>query len=236
MTTPHNRASKGDYAEAVLLPGDPLRAKWMAENFLEDAKLVNDVRGCLGYTGTYKGNPISVQATGMGQPSLGIYAHELMKDYGVQRLIRVGTCGGFGGKVKVRDLVIAQGACTDSSIVTAGFGIYGFAPLADFDLLRSAVARAEEKTANFHVGNILSSDIFYTELGFEAYRRLAEHGVLGVEMEAAVLYTLASRHGAKALAVCAVSDCLLTHEKITADERQTSLRDLAELCFNVAVS
>lgn len=234
MTTPHNRAVFGDYAETVLLPGDPLRAKWIAETFLDDVVLVNDVRGCLGYTGKYEGQPVSVQATGMGQPSLGIYAHELMTVYGVKNLIRVGTCGGFGGEVKVRDIVIAQGACTDSSIVTSGFGTYGFSAISNFSLLKEAVSNAEARGLRFHVGNILSSDIFYTELGFEAYRRLADHGVLGVEMEAAVLYTLAARQGRKALAICAVSDCLITHEGLSPAERQASLTQLALLSLDVA--
>lgn len=237
MTTPHNRAKSGDYAETVLMPGDPMRAKWIADRFLDDAVLVNDIRGCLGYTGTYKQTLISVQATGMGQPSLGIYTHELINTYGVKRLIRVGTCGGFGGKVKVRDIVAAQAACTDSAIVTGAFGNCGFAPIADFDLLTTAANEAARLgVQNLHVGNIVSSDIFYHEEGFEAYRRLKDHGVLAVEMEAAVLYMLAARFGVKALALCAVSDCLATRDEISPDDRQTSLVQLAELALETAVA
>ncbi len=236
MTTPHNRADKSDYAESVLMPGDPLRAKWIAENFLDEPVLVNDVRGCLGYTGRYKGARISVQASGMGQPSIAIYAHELMNHYGVEKLIRVGTCGGFGGNVEVRDIVIAQGACTDSSLVRSAFGSYGFAPLADFGLLRKAVETAEASDLRFHVGNVLSSDVFYTEEGFDSYRRLADHGVLAVEMEAAALYTLAARFKKKALAICAMTDCLATGAEIDSSERQSSLTHLAKLSLDVAVA
>ncbi|MDW9481174.1 purine-nucleoside phosphorylase [Sinorhizobium meliloti] len=237
MTTPHNRAAPGDYAPAVLLPGDPMRAKWIAERFLEDAVLVNDVRGCFGYTGTYKSARVSVQASGMGQPSLGIYAHELIQTYGAKKLIRVGTCGGLGGKVKVRDIVAAQAACTDSSTVTGAFGNYGFAPVADFGLLVTAATEAARLGVNnLHVGNILSSDIFYHEDGFEGYRRLKEHGVLAVEMEAAVLYMLAARHRVSALALCAVSDCLETRSELSPSERQSDLVRLAELALETAVA
>lgn len=233
--TPHNHASPGDYAEAVLLPGDPLRAKWIAETFFEDAKLVNSVRNCLGYTGKWKGKPVSVQATGMGQPSLAIYVHELINVYGLKTLIRVGTCGGLNAKVKVRDLVLAQGASTDSSIVKGRFGAFNFAPIADFGLLRAAVEKAEEKGMRYHAGNMLSSDIFYHEDGFAGYDKLPDHGVLGVEMEAAALYTLAARFGVRALTICTMTDCLITKEEIDAEQRQTSLRDMVEVALDVAV-
>src|SRR5690606_20532066 len=188
MSTPHNHAKPGDYAEAVLLPGDPLRAKWIAENFFEAPRQVNSVRNCLGFTGTWKGRPVSVQATGMGQPSLSIYVHELINDYGVQKLIRIGTCGGLSEKVKVRDLVIAQAATTDSAIVRDAFLPFSFAPIADFGLLRAAVEGAEAAGLGYHVGNMLSSDIFYhLEPGMAGYGRLPAHGMLGVEMEAAAL-------------------------------------------------
>jgi purine-nucleoside phosphorylase len=233
--TPHNHAKPGDYAEAVLLPGDPLRAKWIAETFLDDARLVNSVRNCLGYTGTYKGKPVSVQATGMGQPSLSIYVHELINSYGLKTLIRVGTCGGLNAKVKVRDLILAQAATTDSAIVRDRFGPYNFAPIADFGLLRAAAEKAETRGMRFHAGNMLSSDIFYHVDGFAGYGALPEHGVIGVEMEAAALYTLAARFGVRALTICTMTDCLVTHEEISADERQTSLREMVELALEVAI-
>jgi purine-nucleoside phosphorylase len=233
--TPHNHAKPGDYAEAVLLPGDPLRAKWIAETFFENPVLVNSVRNCLGYTGSWKGKPVSVQATGMGQPSLSIYVHELINFYGVKTLLRVGTCGGLTAKVKVRDLIIAQTASTDSTIVRDGFGPYSFAPTADFMLLRDAVARAEERALRWHVGNMLSSDIFYHADGLKSYETLIAHGALGVEMEAAALYTLAARFNARALAICTMTDCLVTHDEISAADRQTSLSDMVTLALDVAV-
>jgi purine-nucleoside phosphorylase len=234
--TPHNHAKPGDYAEAVLLPGDPLRAKWIAETFLEDASLVNSVRNCLGYTGTYKGKRVSVQATGMGQPSLSIYVHELINVYGLKTLIRVGTCGGLNAKVKVRDVILAQAASTDSAIVRDRFGPYNFAPIADFGLLRSAAEKAEAAGLRFHAGNMLSSDIFYhREPGLEGYGLLPEHGVIGVEMEAAALYTLAARFGVRALTICTMTDCLITKQEIDAEQRQTSLKDMVTLALDVAI-
>jgi purine-nucleoside phosphorylase len=233
--TPHNHAKPGDYAEAVLLPGDPLRAKWIAETFFENPRLVNSVRNCLGYTGTWKGKPVSVQASGMGQPSLSIYVHELINVYGVKSLIRVGTCGGLNTRVKVRDLILAQAASTDSSIVKGRFGPYNFAPMADFGLLRSAADKADARGLRYHAGNMLSSDIFYHANGFEGYDKLPQHGVLGVEMEAAALYTLAARFDVKALTICTMTDCILTHEELSADERQSSLRDMVELSLDVAI-
>lgn len=233
--TPHNNAKPGDYAEAVLLPGDPLRAKWVAETFLSDARLVNSVRGCFGYTGTYKGKPVSVQATGMGQPSLSIYAHELIQTYGAKSLLRIGTCGGLMEKVKVRDIVIAQAASTDTSIVRDAFPGFAFAPIADFGLLRKAADLAEKSGLRAHVGNMLSSDIFYRSNGFDDYRPLAEHGVLGVEMECAALYLLAARFGVRALTICTMTDSLVTGEEIDATERQTSLREMVTLALDVAI-
>jgi purine-nucleoside phosphorylase len=233
--TPHNHAKAGDYAEAVLLPGDPLRAKWIAETFLTDAVLVNSVRNCLGYTGTYNGKRVSVQATGMGQPSLSIYVHELINFYGLQTLIRVGTCGGLNARVKVRDLVLAQAASTDSAIVVGRFGAYNFAPVADFGLLRAAADRAEAKGMRFHAGNMLSSDIFYHADGMAGYGILPAHGILGVEMEAAALYTLAARFDVRALAICTMTDCLITGEQIDAEARQTSLTDMVTLALDLAV-
>jgi purine-nucleoside phosphorylase len=235
--TPHNSAKPGDYAEAVLLPGDPLRAKWVAETFLKDAKLVNSVRNCLGYTGSWNGKRVSVQATGMGQPSLSIYVHELINVYGLKRLIRIGTCGGLSAKVAVRDLVIAQAASTDSTIVKDGFGPFSFAPIADFGLLRSAADKAEARGLRAHVGNLLSSDIFYhVEPGLEGYGRLPAHGILGVEMESAALYTLAARFGVAALTICTMTDDILTGASIDAEARQSSLKDMVALALDVAVA
>jgi purine-nucleoside phosphorylase len=236
MTTPHNHAKPGDYAEAVLLPGDPLRAKWIAETFFEDPRQVNSVRNCLGFTGTWKGKPVSVQASGMGQPSLSIYVHELINIYGAKTLIRVGTCGGLNAKVKVRDVILAQGATTDSSIVKGRFGPYNYAPIADFGLLRSAADKADARGLKVHAGNMLSSDIFYhREPGLEGYGALLDHGVIGVEMEAAALYTLAARFGVKALTICTMTDCLVTHQEIDAEARQSSLVEMVELALDVAV-
>ncbi|MBE7732718.1 purine-nucleoside phosphorylase [Devosia faecipullorum] len=236
MTTPHNHAKPGDYAEAVLLPGDPLRAKWIAETFFEQPREVNSVRNCLGFTGTWKGKPVSVQASGMGQPSLSIYVHELINVYGAKTLIRVGTCGGLNARVKVRDVVLAQAASTDSAIVKGRFDPYNFAPIADFGLLRAAADKADAKGLKVHAGNMLSSDIFYhREPGLEGYGALLDHGVIGVEMEAAALYTLAARFGVRALAICTMTDCLITHEEISAEQRQTSLVDMVELALDVAV-
>lgn len=232
--TPHIEAEKGDYAEAVLLPGDPLRAKWIAETFLEAPRLVNTVRNCLGYTGRWNGRPVSVQATGMGQPSLGIYVHELINFYDVRTFIRVGTCGGIRPEVKVRDLVIAQTASTDSAINRDVFGMYTYAPAADFGLLRRAVELAEARNLAHHVGGIVSSDVFYHPDGKAVYDVLARHGVLGVEMEAATLYTLAARHDCRALALCAMTDSLITGEHIGHEERASSLKELAALALDVA--
>jgi purine-nucleoside phosphorylase len=234
--TPHIEAAKGDYAEAVLLPGDPLRAKWVAETFLENPKLVNRVRNCLGYTGTWNGKPISVQATGMGQPSLGIYVHELITFYGVKSLIRIGTCGALVPAVKLRDIVIASAASTDSAMNRDVFGMYSFAPTADFALLRKAVEGAEARALSWHVGGIVSSDVFYHPSGPKVYEVLASHGVLGVEMETAALYTIAARHGVRALTICAVSDSLVTHAQIDPEARQSSLKEMAELALTVATA
>jgi len=234
--TPHNSAKPGDYAEAVLLPGDPLRAKWIAETFFDNAREVNAVRNCLGFTGTWKGKPVSVQATGMGQPSLSIYVHELLNFYGVKTAIRVGTCGGLSEKVKVRDLIIAQAATTDSTIVRDAFGAYNFAPIADFDLLADAVRRAREAKLSAHVGNLLSSDIFYHADGLQAYETLIAHGVLGVEMEAAALYTLCARFNARGLAICTMTDSLVTGEQLSAAARQSSLEEMITLSLDVAVN
>lgn len=233
--TPHNEAKPGDYAETILLPGDPLRAKWIAETFFENPKLVNSVRNCLGYTGTWKGQPISVQATGMGQPSTAIYLHELLDVYKVKNLIRVGTCGGLNDRVKVRDLVICMAASTDSAI-NRTFDPYTYAPFADYELLSSSVELAKERGFSYHVGGLVSSDTFYVPHGVKSYGALPDHNVLAVEMEASTLYTHAARFGAKALTICTMTDCLVTGDEIDAGERQTSLREMVELGLDVGIS
>jgi purine-nucleoside phosphorylase len=232
--TPHNEAKLGDYADTVLLPGDPLRAKWIAENFLKDAKLVNGVRNCLGYTGTWKGKPISVQATGMGQPSCAIYVHELLDIYKVKNLIRVGTCGGLHEKVNVRDVIIAISAATDSSM-NDGFAPYHYAPFADYDLLSKSVELAKQRGFTHHVASVVSSDTFYVPDGAKSYGDLPKHGVLAVEMEAAAIYTLAARFDARALVICTMTDCLVTGKQIDAKQRQTSLREMVELALDTAL-
>lgn len=232
--TPHNEAKKGDYAETVLLPGDPLRAKWIAETFLENVRQVNGVRNCLGFTGTWKGKPISIQATGMGQPSTAIYVHELLDIYGVKNLIRVGTCGGLNDKVKVRDVVIAVTAATDSSM-NDSFAPYHYAPFADYGLLSSAVSLVSERGYKSHVCSVVSSDTFYVPDGVKSYGDLPAHGVLAVEMEAAAIYTLAAKFDAKALAICTMTDCLVTGDQIDADARQSSLTEMVELGLDVGV-
>jgi purine-nucleoside phosphorylase len=234
--TPHNNAKLGDYAETVLLPGDPLRAKWVAETFLEDAKQVNSVRNCLGYTGTFNGKQVSVQATGMGQPSLAIYVNELIDTYGVKNLIRIGTCGGLNKKAKVRDLVLGMSASNEGNMFKEVFGKFTFAPTADFSLLRKAADLADEKNMTWHAGGIVSGDSFYQPLGLDAYKPLTAHGILAVEMEAAALYTIAAQKNCKALAICTISDCLITGDEIDADQRQTSLTDMAQLSLELAAS
>jgi len=227
--TPHLEAKLGDYAETVLLPGDPLRAKWIAETFFDNARQVNGIRNCLGFTGNYKGLAVSVQATGMGQPSTAIYAHELIHFYGAKTLVRVGTCGGIHPSVKLRDVVLAQTASTDSAMNRAAFQPFEFAPAADFGLLRAAADEAARRGIRAHVGGIVSSDLFY---GLEErYQVLTDHGVLGVEMEASTLYTVAARAGARALAICTMSDCLITGAALDPAARQSSLTEMVTLAL-----
>jgi len=233
--TPHNEAKIGDYADTVLLPGDPLRAKWIAQTFFDNAKQVNGVRNCLGFTGSYKGKPVSVQATGMGQPSTAIYVHELLDIYKVKNLIRVGTCGGLNAQVKVRDVVIAMTAATDSSM-NDGFAPYHYAPFADYELLSNAVALAKKRGFPTHVASVVSSDVFYVPDGVKSYGDLPAHGVLAVEMEASTIYTLAARFGARALAICTMTDCLVTGDAINSSDRQSSLTDMVELALDTALA
>jgi purine-nucleoside phosphorylase len=234
IPTPHINAKEGDFARTVLMPGDPLRSKFIAETYLEDRRLVNDVRGVQGYTGTYKGVPVSVMASGMGMPSIGIYSYELFNFYGVENILRVGSAGAISEKLKVRDIVLGQGACTNSSFGDQ-FGFRGhFAPIADFGLLRCAAQIAEERGLRYAVGNLLSSDTFYDD-DPTASSKWMKLGVMAIEMEAAALYYNAARSGKKALAVCTISDHILTGEETTAEERQVSFTQMMELALEVAV-
>ena len=217
------------------MPGDPLRAKWISENYLEDAKLYSEVRNMFGYTGTYNGLSVSVQGSGMGLPSFSIYGTELFKDYDVQTIIRVGSCGALSKDVNVRDIILASGASTDSAMNKLRFEGIDFACIADFDLLRAAYAIAAEKKMPTHVGNILSSDSFYNDRS-ELTARVAQYGVLAVEMEAAALYTLAAKYGRKGLAVCTVSDHIITGEETTSQEREQSFGEMIELALETIVS
>lgn len=231
----HIAAAPDAIADTVLLPGDPLRAQWIAETYLEDATCYSSVRNMLGFTGTYQGRRLSVQGTGMGQPSLSIYVHELLAEYGARTLVRVGSCGAMVEKVRIRDLVVAMSACTDSSMNRLRFEGLDYAPTADFGLLRTFVEKAEAAGAPLHVGSIFSGDSFYFDRA-ELRDRLAEYGVLAVEMEAAALYTLAAKFGARALAVCTASDSLVTGEETSADERERTFAAMAELALATVVA
>ncbi|WOT06022.1 purine-nucleoside phosphorylase [Shewanella youngdeokensis] len=235
MATPHINAVDGAFGETVLFPGDPLRAKYIAETFLEDAELVTDVRNMLGFTGTYKGKRISVMGSGMGIPSCSIYATELIKDYGVKNLIRVGTCGAVSTDVKVRDVLIGMGACTDSGVNRLRFKGQDFAAIADYSLLAAVVKAAEAKGTKFRVGNVFSADLFYTP-DPEMFDVLEKMNVLGVEMEAAGLYGVAAEFGAKALCVCTVSDHIRTGEQTTSDERQSTFSEMIEMTLEAALT
>ena len=231
--TPHIRAGRGQIAETVLMPGDPLRAKWAAETFLDGPELVNDVRGMLGFTGMWRGNRVTIHGSGMGMPSLSIYANELITKYGARTLIRIGSAGAMQPYVKIRDVVLAQ---TASSLSTPSRGILrdiNFAPCADFGLLMAAYAAAQTKANDVHVGGIYSSDVFYDERP-DLNEQMTRHGILAVEMEAAELYTLAARHGCRALAVLTVSDHLLTQEALPASDRQSSFGDMGEIALEAA--
>ena len=238
--TPHINADANDFAKTVLMPGDPKRSKFIAENFLENPRLVNDVRGVQGYTGTYKGVPVSVMASGMGMPAIGIYSYELFNFFNVENIIRVGSCGAYLPQVKVRDIVIGQAACTDSNFANQ-FGLNGsFAPIADYSLLEKAVAVCRENEYNFHVGNIFSSDVFYGDLenlpDYEKpFNKWGKMGVLAVEMEAAALYMNAARSGKKALCICTVSDSLVTGENLSAEERQNSFKEMITVALETAI-
>ena len=233
MSTPHNGAKAGDFAKTVLMPGDPLRAKMIAETFLEDAKLVNQVRGMLGFTGTYKGVPVSVMGSGMGIPSIGIYSYELFSQYGVENIIRIGSAGAMSPKLKVRDVVAGQGACTNSNYAHQ-YGLPGaFAPIADFTLLETAVAAARDMGVEMPVGNLLSSDTFYD--ASQSTMKWAEMGVLAVEMEAAALYMNAAKLGKRALAICTISDSIVTGEELSAEDRQLTFTTMMKIALETAV-
>lgn len=229
--TPHIGAQYGEIAETVIMAGDPLRAKLMAERFLENPVLYNEVRGMLGYTGTYKGKRVSVQGHGMGIPSIGIYSYELFNFYGVKTIIRVGSAGSMSPDLHIGDLVMAMGACTNSHYADQ-YQLPGtYAPIADFGLLRAAVEKAEELGYRYKVGNIYSSDIFYDERqGTPEWQKM---GVLAVEMEAAALYMNAARCGAKALCICTISDSMVTGEATTAEERQNSFTKMMDVAFGI---
>jgi len=229
----HIGAKPGEIAETVLMPGDPYRARWAAETFLENPFLVNEVRGMLGYTGTWRGNRVTIQGSGMGMPSLSIYANELIRDYGAQTLIRIGSAGAMQPHVKVRDVVLAMTAATTSTPSRAIFREAQFAPCADFGLLHAAWQAAQGRSMGLHVGPIYSTEVFYDERE-DLTAQLTRHGVLCVEMEAAELYTLAARHGRRALAVLTISDHLQTGEALAADQRERSFGDMVEIALAAA--
>ncbi|KOO50825.1 purine-nucleoside phosphorylase [Priestia koreensis] len=230
----HIGAKANEIAETILLPGDPLRAKYIAETFLEDVTCYNEVRGMLGFTGTYKGKRVSVQGTGMGVPSISIYVNELMREYNVQNLIRVGTCGAIQKDVKVRDVILAMTSSTDSQMNRVAFGPIDYAPTADFTLLKSAYDAGTEKGLNLKVGSVFTADQFYNDYG--DLEKLANHGVLAVEMETTALYTLASKYGRRALSVLTVSDHILTGEETTSEERQTTFNEMIEVALEAALN
>ncbi|WP_282095875.1 purine-nucleoside phosphorylase [Epibacterium ulvae] len=231
--TIHIGAKPGEIAETVLLPGDPYRAKWAAETFLDNVSLVNDVRGMLGYTGTWNGNAVTIQGSGMGMPSLSIYANELIKDFGAKTLIRIGSCGGMQAHVNVRDIILAMTATTVGSPSQSIFKEVNFAPCANWGLLQAAVKASQSIDVTTHVGGIYSSDTFYAERP-DLDEQMVRHGILGVEMEAAELYTLAARYGCRSLAVLTVSDHLQTGEALPSDQRERSFGDMVEIALKAA--
>jgi purine-nucleoside phosphorylase len=235
MPTPHVNAEQGAFAPTVVMPGDPLRAKYIAESFLDDPRQVCDVRNMLGFTGSYRGMPISVMAHGMGIPSSSIYFSELVEHYGVKRIIRAGSCGTSHPDVRLRDIVIAMGASTDSGVNRMRFMGHDLAALASFDLVRQAARVAEAKGLAFHVGNIFSADLFYTPQP-ELFELMARYHILGVEMESAGLYPLAAEHRVEALAVCTVSDDIRTGERLSSDDRQTGFDEMIGLALETAAA
>jgi len=231
----HIGAEPGEIAETILLPGDPLRALFIAETYLEDVLCYNEVRGMLGFTGTYKGQRISVQGTGMGIPSTSIYVNELISEYGVKNLMRVGTCGSMQEQVHVRDVILAQASCTDSSVNHHNFGGYDFSPIANFKMLKTAYDLGVAKGLKLHVGNVFSSDIFYRD-DTSVVQKFMKYGVLAVEMETTAIYTLAAKFGVNALTLLTVSDHLLTGEETSSEERQTTFNDMMEVALDTAIN
>lgn len=229
----HIEAKKGEIAETILLPGDPLRAKWIAETFLENPVCFNRVRNMFGYTGTYKGNKISVMGTGMGVPSISIYAHELITEYGVKNLIRVGSAGSYQEHVKIRDIVIAMAASSNSGLNELRFGGADYAPTANFELFEKAVNVARVKNIPIKAGNIFTSDEFYAD-DFESYKKWSKFGLLCVEMETAGLYTVAAKHKVNALTILTISDSLVTGERTTSEERETTFSEMIEIALELA--
>jgi purine-nucleoside phosphorylase len=231
----HIGAEPGQIAERVLMPGDPLRAKWIAETFLEGAECYSSVRNMFGFTGKYSGVDVSVQGSGMGMPSCAIYTHELINDYGVNTLIRVGSCGALSTELQLRDVIAASGSSTDSAMNRLRFdGLIDYAPVADFHLLRAAVDAAESRNVELHVGPILAADAFYTDRP-DLYDKLADYGVLAVEMESAALYTIAARYRARALTLLTVSDHLKTGEHTTAQEREQTFTHMVEVALDAII-
>jgi purine-nucleoside phosphorylase len=230
MATPHIKAENGDFAKTVLMPGDPLRSKFIADNFLTDAKLINNVRGVQGYTGLYNGKRISVMASGMGMPSMAIYAHELFDSYGVETIIRVGSAGGIAENINLKDIVLAQAACTDSNFIKSFKMPGSYSPIGDFELLKKAQSVAQQKGMTVYVGNILSSDVFYSS-DIAIWQKM---NVLAVEMECAALYSIAASFSKKALCICTISDCPLKGQELNSQERQTGFGQMIELALEIA--
>ncbi len=235
MATKHMNAAPGDFADTVLMPGDPLRARYIAETYLDGARRVTDVRNMWGFTGEYKGRPVSVMAHGMGIPSASIYMTELAMSYDVKRIMRVGSCGTSHPDVKLRDIVIAMGASTDSNVNRIRFGGYDYAAIASFDLVQKAVAAAEAQDVRYHVGNIFSADLFYTP-DTAMFETMAKYGVYGIEMEAAGLYPIAAEYGLEALAICTVSDDIPSGAALTSDERATTFDEMIAVALETAVA
>jgi len=229
----HIEAIKGDIAETILLPGDPLRAKWIAETFLDNPVCFNRVRGMLGYTGTHNGKPISVMGTGMGVPSISIYAHELINEYGVKNLIRVGSSGSYQKHIKIRDIVLAMAASSNSGVNELRFGGADYAPTADFGLFQKAVEIAKKKNIPLKAGNVFTSDEFYAD-DFESYKKWSKFGVLCVEMETAGLYTIAAKHNVNALTILTISDSLVTGERTTSNERESTFKEMIDIALELA--
>jgi len=235
MATKHINAAPGDFAETVLMPGDPLRAQYIADTYLDGAKRVTDVRNMWGFTGTYKGQAVSVMAHGMGIPSVSIYCTELMAEYGVRRVIRVGSCGTSHPDVKLRDIIIGMGASTDSNVNRIRFGGYDLAAIASFDLVKKAVQAAEQQGVRYHVGNIFSADLFYTP-DTDMFETTAKFDVYGIEMEAAGIYPIAVEHGAEALAICTVSDDIPSGKALSTDERQTTFDEMIAVALETVIA